>query len=222
MSNQSSDNNKRIAKNTLLLYFRMLFLMFIGLFTSRINLQSLGVDNFGIYNVVGGVVAMFSVLTGSLSVAISRDITFEIGRGDKEKLSKVFSSAVTIQIFMSVIVVLIAEVAGVWFLNNKMVIPTDRLDAANWVLQFSIVSFVLTLISVPYNACIIAHEKMSAFAYITIYEAIMKLLIAYSVFVTPIDKLITYAALLLFLSFSMVSGSAFIPCIIQKKAVTAD
>ena len=203
MSNQSSDNNKRIAKNTLLLYFRMLFLMFIGLFTSRINLQSLGVDNFGIYNVVGGVVAMFSVLTGSLSVAISRDITFEIGRGDKEKLSKVFSSAVTIQIFMSVIVVLIAEVAGVWFLNNKMVIPTDRLDAANWVLQFSIVSFVLTLISVPYNACIIAHEKMSAFAYITIYEAIMKLLIAYSVFVTPIDKLITYAALLLFLSFSM-------------------
>lgn len=203
MSNQSSDNNKRIAKNTLLLYFRMLFLMFIGLFTSRINLQSLGVDNFGIYNVVGGVVAMFSVLTGSLSVAISRDITFEIGRGDKEKLSKVFSSAVTIQIFMSVIVVLIAEVAGVWFLNNKMVIPTDRLDAANWVLQFSIVSFVLTLISVPYNACIIAHEKMSAFAYITIYEAIMKLLIAYSVFVTPIDKLITYAGLLLFLSFSM-------------------
>ena len=203
MSNQSSNNNKRIAKNTLLLYFRMLFLMFIGLFTSRINLQSLGVDNFGIYNVVGGVVAMFSVLTGSLSVAISRDITFEIGRGDKERLSKVFSSAVTIQIFMSIIVVLIAEVAGVWFLNNKMVIPADRLDAANWVLQFSIVSFVLTLISVPYNACIIAHEKMSAFAYITIYEAIMKLVIAYSVFVTPIDKLITYAALFFFLSCSM-------------------
>lgn len=177
--------------------------MFIGLFTSRINLQSLGVDNFGIYNVVGGVVALFSVLTGSLSVAISRDITFEIGRGDKERLKKVFSTAVTIQIFLSVIIVILVEIGGVWFLNNKMVIPADRLYAANWVLQFSIVSFVLTLISVPYNACIIAHEKMSAFAYITIYEAIMKLLIAYSVFVTPIDKLITYAALLLFLSFSM-------------------
>lgn len=177
--------------------------MFIGLFTSRINLQSLGVDNFGIYNVVGGVVAMLSVLTGSLGVAISRDITFEIGRGDKERLNKVFSSAVTIQLFMSILVIIIAEVVGVWFLNNKMVIPADRLYAANWVLQFSTASFVLTLISVPYNACIIAHEKISVFAYITIYEAIMKLVIAYSVFVTPIDKLITYAALLLFLSLSM-------------------
>lgn len=203
MNTDTLSNNKRIAKNTLLLYFRMLFLMFIGLFTSRINLQSLGVDNFGIYNVVGGVVAMLSVLTGSLGVAISRDITFEIGRGDKERLNKVFSSAVTIQLFMSILVIIIAEVVGVWFLNNKMVIPADRLYAANWVLQFSTASFVLTLISVPYNACIIAHEKISVFAYITIYEAIMKLVIAYSVFVTPIDKLITYAALLLFLSLSM-------------------
>lgn len=203
MNTDTSSNNKRIAKNTLLLYFRMLFLMFIGLFTSRINLQSLGVDNFGIYNVVGGVVAMLSVLTGSLGVSISRDITFEIGRGDKERLNKVFSSAVTIQLFMSILVIIIAEVVGVWFLNNKMVIPADRLYAANWVLQFSTASFVLTLISVPYNACIIAHEKISVFAYITIYEAIMKLVIAYSVFVTPIDKLITYAALLLFLSLSM-------------------
>lgn len=177
--------------------------MFIGLFTSRVNLQSLGVDNFGIYNVVGGVVAMFSILTGALSVAISRDITFELGKGNKEKLNKVFSSAVTIQIIMSIIVVVIAEIAGVWFLNNKLVIPGDRLFAANWVLQFSIVSFVLTLISVPYNACIIAHEKMSAFAYITIYEAIMKLIVAYSVFITPFDKLITYAALLLFIAFTM-------------------
>lgn len=203
MNTDTLSNNKRIAKNTLLLYFRMLFLMFIGLFTSRINLQSLGVDNFGIYNVVGGVVAMLSVLTGSLGVAISRDITFEIGRGDKERLNKVFSSAVTIQLFMSILVIIIAEVVGVWFLNNKMVIPADRLYAANWVLQFSTASFVLTLISVPYNACIIAHEKISVFAYITIYEAIMKLVIAYSVFATPIDKLITYAALLLFLSFTM-------------------
>lgn len=199
----NSSNNKRIAKNTALLYFRMLFLMFVGLFTSRVNLQSLGVDNFGIYNVVGGVVAMFSILTGALSVAISRDITFELGKGNKERLNKVFSSAVTIQIFMSIIIVIIAEIAGVWFLNNKMVIPEDRLYAANWVLQFSIVSFVLTLISVPYNACIIAHEKMSAFAYITIYEAIMKLVVAYTVFITPFDKLITYAALLLFIAFTM-------------------
>ena len=203
MSNQSSDNNRRIAKNTALLYFRMLFLMFIGLFTSRVNLQSLGVDNFGIYNVVGGVVAMFSIFTGSMAVAISRDITYELGKGNKEKLNLVFSSAVTIQIFMAIIILVIAEIAGVWFLNNKMVIPPDRLYAANWVLQFSIALFVLNLICVPYNACIIAHEKMSAFAYITIYEALMKLVIAYSVFITPFDKLITYAALLLFLALSM-------------------
>lgn len=199
---QTSESNKRIAKNTLLLYFRMIFIMVISLFTSRINLQSLGVENFGIYNVVGGVVAMFSILTGALGVAISRFITFELGKGNKEKLHKVFSSAVTVQILMSLVVVIIAEITGVWFLNNEMIIPQDRLYAANWVLQFSILSFVLTLINVPYNACIIAHEKMSAFAYITIYEVIMKLVIAYSVFVTPIDKLITYSALLLFLSFS--------------------
>lgn len=203
MSTQTSDNNKRIAKNTALLYFRMLFLMFIGLFTSRINLQALGIDNFGIYNVVGGVVAMFSILTGSLGVAISRDITFELGKGNTEKLNKVFSSAVTIQILMSVVIVVLAEIVGVWFLNNKMVIPEDRLYAANWVLQFSIISFVLSLVSVPYNACIIAHEKMSAFAYITIYEAIMKLVVAYTVFITPFDKLITYSALLLFISLTM-------------------
>lgn len=200
---QTSDNNKRIAKNTALLYFRMLFLMFIGLFTSRINLQALGIDNFGIYNVVGGVVAMFSILTGSLGVAISRDITFELGKGNTEKLNKVFSSAVTIQILMSVVIVVLAEIVGVWFLNNKMVIPEERLYAANWVLQFSIISFVLSLVSVPYNACIIAHEKMSAFAYITIYEAIMKLVVAYTVFITPFDKLITYSALLLFISLTM-------------------
>lgn len=203
MSTQTSDNNKRIAKNTALLYFRMLFLMFIGLFTSRINLQALGIDNFGIYNVVGGVVAMFSILTGSLGVAISRDITFELGKGNTEKLNKVFSSAVTIQILMSVVIVVLAEIVGVWFLNNKMVIPEERLYAANWVLQFSIISFVLSLVSVPYNACIIAHEKMSAFAYITIYEAIMKLVVAYTVFITPFDKLITYSALLLFISLTM-------------------
>lgn len=204
MSTQTSDNNnKRIAKNAALLYFRMLFLMFIGLFTSRVNLQSLGVDNFGIYNVVGGVVSMFSIFTGAMAVAISRDITYELGKGDKERLNVVFSSAVTIQLFMSLLILIIAEIAGVWFLNNKMVIPSDRLYAANWVLQFSIALFALNLICVPYNACIIAHEKMSAFAYIAIYEAIMKLVIAYAVFITPFDKLVTYAALLLFLSLSM-------------------
>lgn len=156
---QATDNNKRIAKNTLLLYIRMLFMMIVSLYTSRVILDALGVEDFGIYNVVGGVVAMFSVISGSLSASISRFITFELGKGDQSKLNKIFSASVTIQILLSLIVVILIELVGVWFLNSKMIIPADRILAANWVLQFSIVTFVINLISVPYNASIIAHEK---------------------------------------------------------------
>ena len=193
--NKQQANNKRIAKNTLLLYFRMLFLMVISLYTSRVVLLALGVDIFGIYNVVGGLVAMFSMLSGSLSAAISRFITYELGTGNKEKLEKIFSSAVTIQFFLGAVIVLLAETVGVWFLNVKMVIPVDRMVAANWVLQFSILTFVVNLISVPYNAAIIAHERMSAFAYISIVEATGKLAIAYLIQITPFDVLIFYSIL---------------------------
>ena len=203
MSNQTSDNNKRIAKNTLLLYFRMLFLMVISLFTSRITLQTLGVDNFGIYNVVGGIVAMFSIMSGSLSNAISRYITFELGKGDKKILKKVFSTAVNVQIIMAVIIAVLIEIGGVWFLNYKMNIPAGRMVAANWVLQFSIISFAVNLISIPYNAAIIAHEKMSAFAYISIYEAVMKLVVVYLIVISPFDKLIVYSFLILLISLSL-------------------
>lgn len=199
----TSQNNKRIAKNTMLLYFRMLFIMIISLFTSRINLQSLGAEDFGIYNVVGGVVAMFSVFSGSLATAISRFITFELGKDNKERLSKVFSTAVSIQFLLSLSIIIVAEFAGVWFLNNKMIIPEDRLNSANWVLQLSIFSFAVNLISVPYNAAIIAHEKMSAFAYISIFEVVMKLLICYYLFISPIDKLVTFSVLLFVLSISL-------------------
>ncbi len=196
MSNQTSTNNKRIAKNTLLLYFRMLFMMVVSLYTSRVILNALGVEDFGIYNVVGGVVAMFSVISGSLSAAISRFITYELGKGDQSKLNKIFSASVTIQLLLSLIIVVLIESVGVWFLNAKMNIPESRMVAANWVLQFSIVSFVLGLISVPYNAAIIAHEKMSAFAYISILEAVGKLAVAFLIVVSPIDRLIFYAILL--------------------------
>ena len=196
MSTQSSDNNKRIAKNTLLLYFRMLFMMVVSLYTSRVILNALGVEDFGIYNVVGGVVAMFSVISGSLSAAISRFITYELGKGDQSKLNKIFSASVTIQLLLSLIIVVLIESVGVWFLNAKMTIPAERMTAANWVLQFSIVTFVINLISVPYNAAIIAHEKMSAFAYISILEAVGKLTIAFLIIVSPIDKLIFYAILM--------------------------
>ena len=196
MQNQTSDNNKRIAKNTLLLYFRMLFMMVVSLYTSRVILNALGVEDFGIYNVVGGVVAMFSVISGSLSAAISRFITYELGKGDQSRLNKIFSASVTIQLLLSLIIVVLIESVGVWFLNAKMTIPESRLSAANWVLQFSIITFVINLISVPYNAAIIAHEKMSAFAYISILEAIGKLAIAFFIMWSPIDKLIYYAILM--------------------------
>lgn len=189
-------NNKRIAKNTLLLYFRMLLLMVVSLYTSRVVLNALGVEDFGIYNVVGGVVAMFTVISGSLSSAISRFITFELGKGDGEGLKNTFSAAVTIQLFLSLVIVVLIESVGVWFLNSKMTIPGDRLAAANWVLQFSIVTFVINLVSVPYNATIIAHERMSAFAYISIFEAVGKLTVAFLIMVSPIDRLVFYAVLM--------------------------
>ncbi len=196
MTTQSQDNNKRIAKNTLLLYFRMLFLMLVSLYTSRVILNALGVEDFGIYNVVGGVVAMFSVISGSLSAAISRFITYELGKGDQSRLNKIFSASVTIQMLLSLIIVVLVESVGVWFLNAKMTIPESRMVAANWVLQFSIVTFVINLISVPYNAAIIAHERMSAFAYISILEAVGKLAISFLIMASPIDRLIFYAILM--------------------------
>lgn len=192
----TSANNKRIAKNTLLLYFRMLFMMAVSLYTSRVVLNALGVEDFGIYNVVGGIVAMFSMLSGSLSAAITRFITYELGTGNKKNLKKIFSSSVTIQIGLAVLIALLAEAVGVWFLNVKMNIPETRMVAANWVFQFSILTFAINLISVPYNASIIAHERMSAFAYISILEAIGKLAIAFLIVISPMDKLIFYAILM--------------------------
>ena len=193
----SQDNNKRIAKNTLLLYFRMLFMMGIALYTSRVVLATLGVEDYGIYNVVGGIVAMFGFINGSMSSATQRYITFALGKGDKVRLSTIFSTTLQIHTFIAGIIMLLGETVGVWFLYNKMQIPPDRMDAAFWVLQCSIISSFVMVVSVPYNACIVAHERMSAFAYISILEAVLKLVIVYLLVVSPFDKLIVYAILLL-------------------------
>ena len=194
-------DNQRIAKNTALLSFRMLCMTLIALYTSRVVLTSLGIENYGIYNVVGGGVIMFSMISGALTASINRFITFELGRGDMIKLRMVFSTSIMIQLLLGFIIVLLSESIGVWFLNEKMVIPQDRLNAANWVLQFSIITFVINLISVPYNAVIIAHERMSAFAYISIIEVVGKLMIAYFIMISPMDKLIFYAITICLLSF---------------------
>lgn len=170
--------------------------MFVTLYTSRVVLNTLGVNDFGIYQAVGGVVAMFTVISGALSNSISRYITFCIGKGDEEELSRTFSTSIIIQIVISVIILLLCELVGVWFLNFKMDIPDGRLVAANWVLQCSLITFVVSLISTPYNACIIAHEHMNAFAYISVIEAVLKLLIVFLLCISPLDKLQTYSVLL--------------------------
>lgn len=197
MSQQDTlSNNKRIAKNTVLLYIRTFIILLVSLYTSRVVLNALGVDDYGIYNVVGGFVAMFSLLSGALSNAISRYITFELGRGDKERLKDVFSTSVTVQIILALGIIVIAEIVGVWFLNVKMNVPEGRMVAANWVFQCSLLTFAINLISVPYNACIIAHERMGAFAYVSILEAVLKLGSVLLLFIIGFDRLITYAILM--------------------------
>lgn len=171
--------------------------MGVSLFTSRIVLETLGVVDYGINNVVGGIVTMFAVLSGSLSASISRFMTFELGKGNLKRLNTIFSTGVNIQIGMSLFVVVLAEIVGVWFLNTKMNIPFERIGAANWVFQCAILTFVLNLLSVPYTAAIIAHEKMSAFAYISVVEVSLKLIIVYLLVASPFDRLKAYAVLLL-------------------------
>lgn len=191
----TSQNNKRIAKNTLLLYIRMIFMLVISLYTSRVVLNTLGVVDYGINNVVGGVIAMLGFLTGSLGAASSRYITYDLGKGDMSVMKKTFGNILTIHFILGAIVLIIGETLGLWFMSTQLQIPQEREVAAMWVYQFSIFSSILAVISVPYNATIIAHEKMSAFAYISIIDAILKLLIVYLLVVIPYDKLIIYAIL---------------------------
>lgn len=191
----ASENNKRIAKNTLLLYFRMLLMIAINLYTSRVILHVLGVEDFGINNIVGGIITMLGFLTNSLAGASSRYITYDLGIGDMAVMKKTFGNILSIHLLLAVIIIITGETIGLWFITTQLQIPDSRETAAFWVYQFSIVSFVLSVISVPYNASIIAHEKMSAFAYISIADAVLKLVIVYLLLVIPYDKLIVYAAL---------------------------
>lgn len=192
-----SESTKRIAKNTLLLYVRMFVTMLVGLFTSRIVLDALGISDYGLYNVVGGFVSMFSVLTGAMSVATGRYITYSLGLGNIEKLKKTFSTSLNIHILLSVLIIILAETLGLWFLNNKLNIPEARLFVANWVFQFSLITFVLSLINVPYVSCIISHEKMGIYAYFSLFDVFAKLLIVYLLYITAGDKLIVYSVFLM-------------------------
>lgn len=189
-------DGKRIARNTLMLYFRMFLLMLVGLYTSRVVLEALGENDYGIYNVVGGVVAMFTIISGALNSAVCRFITFEMGKGPASQLRKVYSTAVTIQLFLALVVVILAEPLGLWFIDNKMTIDPSRIPAARSVLHFSLMAFVINLMSVPQMASITAHEKMSAYAFIGILDGFLRLAAAVVIMHSSADRLVLYAALM--------------------------
>lgn len=190
-------NNKRIAKNTIYLFLRSIFLLLINLYTSRITLDVLGVEDYGIYNLVAGVVAMFTMISGTLSSASQRFITYALGEKDKDKLKKVFSTSVSLHIILAIIVSLLIEGIGIYMIENTLNLPTKRVWAAHCLLQFSIVTFFFNVISVPYNALITAHEKMSAFAYISIVDGVLKLVAAFYLYICGFDKLIIYGFMLM-------------------------
>lgn len=193
----TSSNNKRIAKNTLLLYIRMLLTMVVSLYTSRVVLGALGVEDYGIYNVVGGVITMFTFINGAMVSSTQRYLNFELATSNADKLRSIFTTSMQIHALIALAIILLGETVGLWFLMNKLVIPEARMTAAMWVYQCSILSCAVGIMSTPYNADIIAHEKMSAFAYISILDVCLRLLIVYLLVISPYDKLIVYAILIL-------------------------
>ena len=193
----------RIAKNTVFLYFRMLFVMAVSLYTSRVILEILGVDDFGIYQTVGGIVGMLTFINSALSTGTSRFITFELGKNDIRSLTTTFSTTVTMQLFLILLIVIVAETAGVWFVNHKLQIPEGSRQPALWAYHLSIATTAFSLLSVPYLASIIAHERMNLFAYLGIYEVCAKLGIVYLLTLSDINRLIFYALLLLLVQISV-------------------
>lgn len=194
---QTSENNKRIAKNTLLLYVRMLFLMGISLYTSRVVLDKIGVTDYGIYNVVGGIVSMLGFLNASMSNAVQRFLSFEIGKNNPKGVNRIFNVSLLAHMSIAFFVFVVMEIAGVWYLNSYLNVPADRMEAANWVLQCSILTTLFSIVQVPYNAIIISKEQMSIYAYISILEVLLKLFIVYLLAIGNFDKLKLYSVLVM-------------------------
>ena len=196
-----SEKNLKIAKNTIFLYIRMGISMIVSLYTSRVVLNALGVEDFGIWGVIGGLVAMFLFLNNALSSSTSRFLTFSLGKGDKKELSEIFNASLIIHLFVAVIVIFLCETIGVWFLNHKMVIPENRMFAAHVVFHFSVVISALSIVLVPFNSMIIAHERMNIFAYLTISDTLFKLLIAWLLLTFTSNRVIYYAVMMFIVSF---------------------
>ncbi len=191
----NSQNNRRIAKNTLLLYLRMFLILAVTLYTSRVVLDTLGVSDYGVYTVVGGFVTMLAYLNSVFIGSTQRFLSFAIGKGDNDNLRATFSTTLALHILLAVFILIVAESFGIWFVNHKLVIEPDRMRAANWVFQFSLASLLLTVLGIPFNSCIISHERMGVYAFVSILEAVMKLVILYFLLILPGDKLIVYAVL---------------------------
>lgn len=189
-------NSKRIAKNTLFLYFRMILIMGVTLYTSRVVLDKLGVDDFGLYSVVGGVVGMLSFINGTLSIGTLRFLTYELGRNEKKRLNKTFNTALYTHLALALFIALILETGGLWFVVHKLVIPPERLNAAVIAYHISIFTSIILITQVPYTSLIMAHERMGVYAYVSIFEAVAKLLVVYLLTISSFDKLIVYAMLL--------------------------
>lgn len=189
-------NNKKVAKNTLALYTRMIFIVCIGLYTSRVVLDALGASDYGVYNVVGGICIMLSFINTGMVMSSQRFISYELGIGDEKQTNKIFCTSMNIHIVIAILIFLLSESIGLWYLNTQMNIPEGRMNAANWVYQFSIFSFIVSICSVPYNSSIVAHEDLKIYAYIGIYESVMKLILAYCLMFVSYDKLIIYASLI--------------------------
>ena len=192
---EETSSTRRIAKNAMMLYLRMFLSMIVSLYTSRVVLHTLGVEDYGIHGVVGGIVAMLGFLNAAMSGATSRFLAFEIGRGDKKRLADTFSSALIVHIGIAIVIFILAETVGLWFLTHKLVIPAGRMTAAHWVYQCSILGTMLGITQVPYNASIIAHERMGVYAYVEILSVTLKLLIVYLLVIGHFDKLILYSLL---------------------------
>ncbi|MCM1140847.1 MAG: MATE family efflux transporter [Muribaculum sp.] len=196
-------DNKMVVKNATALTIRMIIVTIVGLYTSRVVFSQLGDVNYGIYGVVGSILGFMSFLTASMAGATTRFITYEIGVGNKDRISEIFNASFFIHCGIAIIVILVGETFGVWFLNHVLVIPSDRLNAAWWVFQFSIISSAITITQVPYTAVLMAYEKMNVYAYFEIVNVVLKLLIVYLLSIAPFDKLIVYAFLLLIVSTGM-------------------
>lgn len=193
----TSDNSKRIAKNTVFLFVRMLLIMGVTLYTSRVVLRVLGVEDFGIYNVVGGLASSFVFFSSSLSNATQRFLNFELGRGNIINVRNIFNISLLIYSVIALIVFVVSEIGGMWFINHKLVIPVERLGAAIWAFQMMVISLIVTLIGVVFDSVLIARENMKLYAYMGILEAGGKLLIVYVLDYMPLDKLKLYSILLL-------------------------